>query len=307
MPLPPLNAVRAFAEAARHGSYAVAARTLHVSPSAISRFVKLLEQHLGTTLFQRKPAGLVLTRAGKDYAAEVSAALARIEEAGRALKAQAAEALVIGAGPTLAMRWLIPRLPAFQAAHPDIEVRISTAIEGASPMRDDWHAAIRLGDGTWPGLAGHLLFTADLFPVARPDIAAQLKSPASLAKANLLASANAPDDWPRWLEAAGLDPALARKARAFDYPAFALQAALDGLGVAMARAPFVADDLDAGRLVAPFSLSVPHEGGWYLIHRTNTAMPAGFARFRDWLMSASRMARHIPKRQGKQKQTVRRA
>lgn len=307
MSLPPLNAIRAFAEAARHGSYATAARALHVSPSAISRFVKLLEAHLGVTLFQRKPAGLVLTKAGKDYAAEISAALARIEEAGRALKAPAAEALVIGAGPTLAMRWLIPRLPAFQSAHPDIEVRISTAIEGAAPMRDDWHAAIRLGDGHWPGLVSHLLFTAELFPVARPDIAAQLKSPAALAKAKLLSSTNAPDDWPRWLEAAGLDPALARKARAFDYPAFALQAALDGLGVAMARAPFVADDLNAGRLVAPFGLSVPREGGWYLIHRTSAAMPPGFARFRDWLLTASQTARHIPKRQRKPKQPGKRA
>lgn len=307
MPLPPLNAVRAFAEAARHGSYAIAARTLNVAPSAISRFVKLLEAHLGATLFQRKPAGLVLTKAGKDYAAEVSAALARIEEAGRTLKVPSAEALVVGAGPTLAMRWLIPRLPAFQAMHPDIDVRISTAIEGAAPMRDDWHAAIRLGDGNWPGLVSHLLFTAELFPVARPDIAAPLKSPAALAKAKLLSSANARDDWPRWLEAAGLDTALARKARPFDYPAFALQAALDGLGVAMARAPFVADDLAAGRLVAPFSFSVPHEGGWYLIHRAHAAMPPGFVRFRDWLMAASRAARHIPMRQRKPRTKIKRA
>lgn len=301
MSLPPLNALRAFAEAARHGSYAAAARTLHVSPSAISRFVKLLEQHLGASLFQRKPAGLVLTKAGKDYAAEISAALARIEEAGRALKSPMAEALVIGAGPTLAMRWLIPRLPAFQAMHPDIEVRISTAIEGATPMRDDWHAAIRLGHGEWPGLSAHLLFTADLFPVARPDIASRLRSPAALAHVDLLSSANAPDDWPRWLEAAGLDRVLARKARPFDYPAFALQAALDGLGVAMARAPFVADDLAAGRLVAPFRLSVPHEGGWYLIHRDQASLPAGFVRFRDWLVTASRGAKHMTKRQRKQK------
>ncbi len=301
MTLPPLNAVRAFAEAARHGSYAAAARTLHVTPSAVSRFVKLLEQHLKVQLFLRKAAGLTLTKVGKDYAAEVSAALARIEDASRAVKTTTPDALVIGAGPTLAMRWLIPRLPAFQAAHPMIEVRISTAIEGAEPMRDDWHAAIRLGAGAWAGHAAHLLFTADLFPVARPDVARGLKSPADLAGAMLLSSANAPDDWPRWLSAAGLDPWIARKTRQFDYPAFALQAALDGLGVAMARAPFVADDLAAGRLIAPFRLRVPHEGGWYLIHRGGASMSPGsaaaFAIFRDWIVAASQDARHMPKRQ----------
>lgn len=255
---------------------------LNVSPSAISRLVKLLEQRLGVALFERLPNGLALTERGAAYLADVSGAFQRIAQATERLRSTPA-ALVIGAGPTLAMRWLIPRLATFQTENPDIDVRLSTAIADADPLRPDWTAAIRIGDGAWPGLTSRFVFTADLFPACAPSVATRLRTPADLAQATILRVANAPEDWPLWLQAAGIDEARLKHARYFDYAAFALQAAVDGLGVAMARAPFVADDLAAGRLVRPFDLAVPKGKGWYLVyHPAQKANPA-LGVFRAWL------------------------
>ncbi len=292
MSFPPLNGLRAFEAAARGGSYVAAARELHVSPSAISRLVKLLEARLGVQLFHRRANGLILTEAGDAYVAELTAAFQRIAAATARLSERGRRTLVVGAGPTLAMRWLIPRLPGFHALNGDIDVQLSTQIAGADPMRPGWHAAIRLGDGRWPGLQADYLFTADLFPVCAPALAAGLKTPADLAHTPLLQAANAESDWRLWLKVAGVqaDVPLTR-AQSFDYPAFALQAALDGLGVAMARAPFVVDDLKAGRLIRPFDLAVPQERGWWLIHRPEIAADPALAAFRDWLINAAGVSR----------------
>ncbi len=288
MRLPPLNGLRAFESAARTGSYVAAAREMNVSPSAISRLVKLLEARLGAALFVRRANGLTLTPAGTAYLAELTGAFERIAAATARLSAAGRQTLVVGAGPTLAMRWLIPRLPGFHAAHGDIDVQISTQIAGAEPMRPGWQAAIRLGDGRWPGLTADFLFTADLFPVCAPGLAADLKMPDDLADATLLDAASAKGDWALWLKAAGLaDRISLARAQRFDYPAFALQAALDGLGVAMARAPFVADDLKAGRLVRPFELAVPQERGWWFIYRPEAASDPALAAFRAWAAKAA--------------------
>lgn len=286
MTLPPLNGLKAFEAAARTGSYVAAAEELHVSPSAISRLVKLLEGRLGVALFVRRANGLSLTDQGAAYLADLSAAFARIVQATERLRQAGPAVLVVGAGPTLAMRWLIPRLTQFHAAHGDIDVRLSTSVAGAEPMRPDWQAAIRLGSGDWPGLTAHFLFTAELFPVCAPRLAERLTAPGDLARAPLLQAASAPEDWPAWAKAAGVELNL-RRAQSFDYPAFALQAAIDGLGVAMARGPFVADDLAAGRLVKPFALTVPNGRGWYLVHRPEESAP-GLAPFRDWVIAAAK-------------------
>jgi DNA-binding transcriptional LysR family regulator len=286
--LPPLNGLRAFEAAARTGSYVAAADELNVSPSAISRLVKLLEQRLGVVLFERLANGLQLTERGAVYLRELSAAFERIATATDRLKGGASSALLIGAGPTLAMRWLIPRLPAFHALHPNIDVRLSTAIANADPIKPDWIAGIRMGDGKWPGLTSHFLFTAALFPVCAPSLARRLKKPADLARMTILDVANAPEDWPLWLKAARVADIDLAHAQQFDYPAFALQAAVDGLGVAMARAPFVADDLAAGRLVQPFKLAVPKGKGWYLVHRPMQEANTALTVFRNWLLGAAR-------------------
>ena len=152
-PLPSLNGLRAFEAAARTGSFVTAAAELNVSPSAISRLVKLLEQRLGVALFERLPNGLHVTERGSAYLADLTAAFERISQATERVKMASSGALLIGAGPTLAMRWLIPRLTGFHELHPDIDVRLSTAVAEADPMRPDWTAAIRAGDQPSHGLS----------------------------------------------------------------------------------------------------------------------------------------------------------
>jgi len=286
--LPPLNGLRAFEAAARTGSFVGAAQELHVSPSAISRLVKLLELRLSAQLFERLANGLVLTQRGSAYLNEVSGAFQRIAQATERLKAAGGSALVLGAGPTLAMRWLIPRLAAFQAENPDIDVRLSTAVADADPLRPDWTAAIRMGDGAWAGVVSRYLFTADLFPVCAPPVAKRLQALDDLERATILRVTNAPEDWPSWLEASGVSEAKLRHARYFDYAAFALQAAVDGLGVAMARAPFVVDDLAAGRLVRPFKMAVPKGKGWYLVYRPAQEGNPALKAFREWLLGVAK-------------------
>lgn len=290
MKLPSLKGLRAVEAALRLGSFALAADELSVSQTAVSRLVREAERSLGQRLFLRGANALSPTEVGAALAPRLSDAFRALESAVASLERRSAgPAVTVAVGPTFAMRWLIPRLPAFQRAHPEIEVRVVTTIGDPEDLRPDWTAAIRLAEGPGTGRAGQRLFTAALFPVAAPALAAELRSVKDLARQTLLDVAHAPRDWPRWLSAAGLDPARFRRRLSFDYSAFALQAALDGLGVALARQPYVADDLAAGRLMRPFAIALEEpRRGWYLIHRPGTEAEPAFAAFRDWLDAVAR-------------------
>ena len=294
--LPSLNGLRAFEAAARTGSYVAAAAELRVSASAISRLVKLLEHRLGVSFFERLPNGLVLSDVGARYLQEVTAGFEQISSATQRLRESQSVSLLIGAGPTLAMRWLIPRLHRFHAVHPEIDVRLSTAVAEAEPIRAEWTAGIRMGTGRWPLLQSDFLFTADLFPVCTPAMAKSLKSLSDLKSHAVLQAMSAPEDWQHWLKVARAPKLDLSRAQQFDYPAFALQAAIDGLGVAMARAPFVADDLAAGRLVRPFKLAVPKGKGWHLIYRPALKASPALVAFRDWLLAEAQSSNTQPER-----------
>lgn len=199
--------------------------------------------------------------------------------------------LTVGVGPSFATRWLIPRLAAFGRRAPGIAVRITTG-GIAAPFDEDWTCGIRLGDGTWPGLVATPLFPADLLPVCVPAIAARLRgAPAALAGETLLRVAHAPEGWPHWLAAAGAEGVRARGGPVFDRYGRALRAAADGLGVAMGIRPHVDDDLAAGRLMAPFGISVSKGKGWFLVHRPAREAEPGFAAFRDWIVQAAAAGR----------------
>jgi LysR family glycine cleavage system transcriptional activator len=193
--------------------------------------------------------------------------------------------LTIGVGPTFAMKWLIPRLADFRKQEPDIDVRITTG-GAAVPFGEDWSCGIKLGGGEWPGLIAEPLFAADLLPVCAPRLANTLKRPADLKGSTLLRVAHSPDDWPSWLEAAGTGRITARGPE-FEFYGQALQAAVDGLGIAMGIRPYIDDDLAAGRLVAPFALSVPKGMRWYLVYRGFSTAQRDFAAFRRWVVHAA--------------------
>jgi LysR family glycine cleavage system transcriptional activator len=281
-----LNGIKAFEAAARGGSFAAAGAELHVSAAAVSRMVHLLEERLGVALFERKANKLVTTAAGRAY----QSGLTPIFDALASLTAQvtapsSVRVLTIGIGPTFAMKWLIPRLADFRKEEPDIDVRITTG-GAAAPFGEDWSCGVRLGDGEWPGLTAEPLFAADLLPVCAPRLASALKRPADLKGPSLLRVAHSPDDWPLWLKAAHV-PRVGARGTEFQFYGQALQAAVDGLGIAMGIRPYIDDDLAAGRLVAPFALSVPKGMRWYLVYRSFRTEQRDFAAFRRWIIRAA--------------------
>ena len=227
-----------------------------------------------------------MTAAGRAY----QSGLTPIFDALASLTAQVTAAssvrvLTIGVGPTFAMRWLIPRLADFRKDQPDIDVRITTG-GAAAPFGEDWSCGIKLGDGDWPDLVAEPLFAADLLPVCAPRLAASLKRPGDLKAASLLRVAHSPGDWPLWLKAAGVTRLTARGPE-LQFYGQALQAAADGLGVAMGIRPYIDDDLAAGRLIAPFALSVPKGMRWYLVYRGFRTEQRDFAAFRRWIIRAA--------------------
>lgn len=288
--IPSLNGLKAFEAAARLGGFAAAAAELHVSPAAVSRMVRLLEDGLGLALFERAANRLTLTSAGQRYRAGLSPLFDAVETLTEEVRAEAGRrVLTIGVGPTFAMKWLIPRLADFQRTEPATELRFATGGQ-SMPFRDDWTCGIQLCDGDLPGLVCEPLFAADLLPVCTPALARGLAAPSDLARLPLLRVAHAPDDWPTWLAAAGV-PDLAAHGPSFDYYGQALQAAADGLGVAMGIRPYIDDDLAAERLVAPFAVAVSKGQGWYLVYRPGRAEQPGFPAFRRWIAAAAERAR----------------
>ncbi|QWG12390.1 LysR family transcriptional regulator [Bradyrhizobium sediminis] len=281
-----LNGIKAFEAAARTGSFAGAGAELNVSAAAVSRMVHLLEDRLGVLLFERKANRLAMTPAGRAY----QSGLTPIFDALASLTAQvtapsSVRVLTIGVGPTFAMRWLIPRLADFRKHAPDIDVRITTG-GAAAPFGNDWSCGIKLGDGKWPGLVAEPLFAANLVPVCAPKLAAQLKRPTDLKGPSLLRVAHSPNDWPSWLKAAGVARVTVRGLE-FQFYGQALQAAVDGLGIAMGIRPYIDDDIAAGRLVAPFALTVPKGMQWYLVYRSFQTEQRDFAAFRRWIMRSA--------------------
>jgi LysR family transcriptional regulator, glycine cleavage system transcriptional activator len=288
--LPYLNGIKAFEAAARKGSFVAAAGELNVSPAAISRMVHLLEERLGVALFERRANRLALTPTGRAYQAGLTTIFDALANLTSQVTAQAGErVLTIGVGPTFAIRWLIPRLADFQKVEPDIEVRFTTG-GVAAPFADDWTCGVTLGDGEWPGLTAERLFAADLLPVCAPRLAARLKRVGDLGGATLLRVAHAKEDWPRWLKVAG-GGRITAKGPEFEYYGQAIQAAVDGVGVAMGIRPYIDDDLAAGRLVAPFAVTAPKGQQWYLVYRYFRKDQRDFVAFRKWLLRASR-SRH---------------
>ena len=288
--LPTLTGLRAFECAARRGSFTAAAAELHVTQAAVSRSVKTLEHQLGCALFARSANTLALTPQGRELLPELSAAFGAMASAvARVQAARASPVLTVGVGPTFAIRWLIPRLPRFSQQHPGIELHTTTA--GATALlRPEWTCSLRLGKDPSPGVVNLPLFSPRMAPVCSPQLARKLKARADLYKVPLLDVAHTPEDWTLWLKKAGLDAKRVDRRNVFPYHSFALQAALDGMGVAMGLQPYVVDDLKAGRLVAPFALKVTKPLGWFLVYRKETEDNPAFEAFRKWVRAEAKSA-----------------
>ncbi|MDB5628011.1 MAG: transcriptional regulator, LysR family [Tardiphaga sp.] len=290
--LPSLNGLRAFEAAARHLSFTLAADELNVTQTAISHQIKRLEHELGVRLFIRQNRALALTPEAKDYLPGIRAAFDDLRSATDRLRRRDNDhVLTVSTLASLAMKWLMPRLSAFQQAHPGIDVRVTTSTALVDFRDGDVDAAIRYGRGQWPGLRADWLTADEVFPVCSPELLKgdkPLRCPDDLAHHTLLHSSGGyDDDWRLWLTAAGLPADLSKRAGlSFDMIFVALQAAIDGLGVAIARTSYVEADIASGRLVVPFDMSWPVDAGFYLVSPEGRADTPKLRAFREWLLAS---------------------
>jgi LysR family glycine cleavage system transcriptional activator len=291
--LPSLNGLRAFEAAARHLSFTQAAAELNVTQTAISHQIKRLEEELGIRLFVRQNRALSLTPEAKEYLPGIRAAFNDLRLAtDRLLNKGDDHVLTVSTLASLAAKWLLPRLSAFQGAHPGIDVRITTSTGLVDFKSGSVDAAIRYGRGQWPGVRADWLMADQMFPVCSPALLSgkkPLRRPEDLADQVLLhTSAANDDDWRLWLTAAGLPTNLSKQPGiTFDMVFMTIQAAIDGVGVAMGRTSYVRDDIAKGRLVVPFEITLPVDAGFYLVSPDGRSDSPKLSAFREWLVATA--------------------
>ena len=297
--LPSLNGLRAFEAAARHLSFTQAASELNVTQTAISHQIRRLEEELGIRLFIRQNRALALTPKARDYLPGVRAAFNDLRLAtDRLLRKDDDHVLTVSTLASLAAKWLLPRLTAFQEAHPGIDVRITTSTALVDFRGGDVDAAIRYGRGNWQGLRAEWLMADDFFPVCSPALLngkRPLKCPEDLRDHMLLHTSTNSDDWRQWLTAAGLPSDISKQPGiTFDLILMTVQAAIDGIGVAMGRTSYVQDDIAKGRLVVPFKIALPADAGFYLVSPEGVAEPPKLRAFRQWLIASAKNGAEKP-------------
>lgn len=282
----PLNALRAFEASARHLSFTKAAIELCVTQAAISHQVKGLEERLGVELFRRLPRGLALTDEGRSLLPTLRESFDRIAgmlerfETGRPV-----EVLNVGAVGTFALGWLLPRLAGFRAAHPQIDLRLTTNNNRVDLAAEGLDYALRFGGGAWHGTAAQRLFDAPMTPVCAAAIAGALEHPGDLAEQVLLRSYRA-DEWKLWSEAAGIEP-LAARGPVFDSSIALAEVAAAGEGIALVPALLFSRYFEDGRLVRPFPIEVLLGSYWLTWLQSRSLTPAMLA-FRDWIADEAR-------------------
>lgn len=288
-PLPSFSSLRAFEAAARHLSMTRAAEELHVTAGAISLQVRELETNLGLALFERHPRRLELTAAGQDYAASLRSAFRLVRQATDAVRAHARPDIVTVSCTTgFAAHWLMPRLEAFQTAHPAIDLRFGTTARLVDFRLDDVALAVRHGLGAYAGLISEKLVEDDLIVVASPTCSAGLgpdPHAGRLAQETLIHDVGR-NDWRLWLEAENaLDvdwrrgPVIAADSNG------AIEMARAGLGFALVPESFAANDLVTNRLAAPFRRTIASRFAYYLVYPPDALDRACVKTVRDWLLA----------------------
>lgn len=259
--LPPLNALRAFEAAARLNSVSLAAEQLHVTHGAVSRQLKVLEEHLGVALFVKDGRGLKLTDAGTRLRDVSGEAFDRLRAVCAELSLRDDEApFVLGCSGSLLARWFIPRLGRLNADLPDLRLHLSAGEGDLDPRRPGLDALLLFAEPPWPAdMQVFELASERIGPVLSPHYAryGQLcNAPsAALADEDLLHTTSRSQAWPSWAEQNGIDAKALHYGQGFEHLYYLLEAAVTGLGVAIAPEPLVLDDLRAGRLVAPWGFS----------------------------------------------------
>ncbi len=290
--LPPLNSIRAFEAAARHLSFQKAAGEMNVTPSALSYQIKQLEDHVGVPLFRRLNRAVELTIEGQAIRPKVAEGFSALEAAFALIRPQERDRkLVVSTGPAFSAKWLAPRLHGFIEHYPDIDFRLSASLKLVDFITDGVDAAIRFGSGNYPGLYVEPMFTEVSTPVLSPTLFATLGEVADatlFAKTRLLhddsvAFLPGARNWDSWLSTAGFDNVEAERGMRFNHADHAIDAAIDGGGIALGRLSLAWRDLKAGRLVAPFKVAVRPLGGFFFVCPPQNLEKYNVIHFLAWL------------------------
>lgn len=290
--LPPMNSLVTFEAAARHLSFTRAGRELLVSREAVSRQIRILEDHLGVKLFARLYRALELTEAGRVLQSAVGESLANIARATATLqRADRPAKITVMATIAIASFWLTPRLPRFRATHPHAEIHVIASDAPLDVAAESYDVALRYGDGNWPGHKATRLFDVHSFPICSPGYltnAAPMKAPTDLLEHTLLNLDGTPhslEDWHWWLVESGIHMPASCRILGFDSYANVIQAALDGQGIALGFSRIVDDLISRGDLVRPIQSTVSKGCASYLVVPSGVSLATVAQEFFDWVLA----------------------
>lgn len=287
--IPPLNSLKSFESAARNGSFHGAADELCVSVSAISHQIKQLEAYLDVDLFNRQNRTVELTEQGAKYYPTLRESFDLIAYGtAKLLQPQDVNILTIQLYSTIAIRWLLPRLPNFQKKYPEIKVRIHTSYEDVDFSHSDVDACIKIGSDRDADLDYNYLFTSELFPVCSASYLEnnpEFKQIENLSKASLLQVYPSKQDWTFWLANSNTPDVDPDNGLQFDSYDHALTTATQGLGIALGMQPYLSNELETGILVEPYpNLRCSHVYSWYFVSRKEKSHLKKIKLFKDWLI-----------------------
>ncbi|MGF1907030.1 LysR substrate-binding domain-containing protein [Aliivibrio salmonicida] len=295
MKLNHLNGLKAFEASARHLSFSLAAKELNVTPAAIGQQVKLLEEWLGISLFERRSSGvsrLALTKEALQGLPEITRGFEHLSQGLALLKpAEVNTILTVAVSPAFAAKWLLMRIDDFQTLHPEWDLRLDTNIRTVDYLAESIDIGVRYGVGEWEGLDNILLMTESVFPVCSPELLKKgLNSVESLVDFPLLHDLSLPKEsgfpsWSGWFEQNGIYNVNTDKGLKINNSASVIQAAISGQGVALGRSVLVQEDLDGGRLVQPFpELQCNIKLAYYIVWKPGAVSNEKVAVFKRWLL-----------------------
>ncbi|CAM2993388.1 transcriptional regulator GcvA [Moritella viscosa] len=286
--LPPLNSLRVFEAAARHSSFTRASEELYVTQAAVSHQIKALEEYLGIKLFRRQNRALFLTEEGQSYFLDIKDTFTSLVDATERLLARGAKgSLTVSLQPSFAIQWLVPRLSLFSELYPDIDVRIKAVDMDDGSLTDDVDVAIYYGRGKWKDLYAQKLHTEYLVPVCSPRLLngiKPLKTPEDL-KLHTLLHDTSRRDWTAWFKQGNIIGVNVNQGPIFSHTSMVLQAAIHGQGVALGHSVLAQPEIDAGRLVRPFTDVLVSKNAYYVVCREEQDELGKIVAFRDWMLS----------------------
>ena len=287
---PPIHLLKAFVTTARFGSVSRACEALHLTQSAVSKQIRELEQMTGALLFERIRQRLSLTPAGIRYEAALRPVLAQLEAATLELmtSGDGGGALHLSTLPTFGAKWLIPRLPEFQAAHPHIALHFVAYVQGYDFSRADLDCSILFGNGSWPGAVADYITGRDVVLIAPPGarVQQQLRKTPDIAGFTLLQHVSVPHAWRHWCDAHSVQGVNTHLGPQLDQFHSLIRAVMAGMGLALVPHCLVRDDIASGVVSAPLEDGYQDNMGYYLCYPEARSHLKPLASFRQWILGA---------------------